>query len=217
MVFKYLRQRNEPVLAPIIRPADLTPDTYTPSADVFAVYHRNCAAKDIKRVLEVGTRRTAADRKTHSRDDYPHLADEDYVRLDIRDGLDVDVIGDLHALPVQWTERFDLFIADAVFEHLERPWIAAKEVARVLTPGAPFWIVTHQCFPIHGHPSDFFRFSTEALRVIFEDAGLIVDAAEYSDQCMIVPPENILPFSMVEGWNREFPSYNMVRATGRKP
>ncbi|OCP18525.1 MULTISPECIES: class I SAM-dependent methyltransferase [unclassified Ensifer] len=139
------------------------------------------------------------------------------MRLDIRDGIDVDFIGDLHALPQEWTSSFDLFIADAVFEHLERPWIAAKEVSRVLAPGAIFLAVTHQCYPIHGHPSDFFRFSTEALRVIFEDAGLVVEAVEYSDQCMIVLPEHLLPYKMIESWNREFPSYTMVRATGRKP
>lgn len=198
------------------RPAELVPHSHTPSVDVINVFNTNVSATNIRRVLEVGTRRTSPDRKTHSRDYFPHIADEDYVRLDIRDGIDVDFIGDLHALPQEWASSFDLFIADAVFEHLERPWIAAREVERVLAPGAVFLAVTHQCYPIHGHPSDFFRFSTEALRLIFEDAGLVVEAVEYSDQCMIVLPEHLLPYQMIESWNREFPSYAMVRATGRK-
>lgn len=60
----------------------------------------------------------------------------------------------------------------------------------------------------------FLPFSKEAFRLIFEDAGLIVDASEYTDQCMIIPPEEIVPYGFLEHWNREFPSYLLVRATG---
>lgn len=208
--------RRQPAPSKVER-SMLSPDTYVPEVNIYDVFWRNVQAKQPSKVLEVGTRRTAPDRKTHSRDWFPWVPHEDYIRLDIRDGMDVDMLGDIHNLPADWNDRFGCFIADAVFEHLERPWIAAKEVARVLEPGAPFLIVTHQCFPIHGHPNDFFRFSKEALRLIFEDAGLIVDAAEYGEQCMIVPPEHIVPYEMLEGWNREFPSYAMVRVTGRHP
>jgi 2-polyprenyl-3-methyl-5-hydroxy-6-metoxy-1,4-benzoquinol methylase len=45
---------------------------------------------------------------------------------------------------------FDALVAVAVFEHLERPWIAAKEVARVLKPGGFAYVSTHQTFPLHG-------------------------------------------------------------------
>lgn len=194
-----------------------SPQAYTAPVDVSATFRRNVLAAKPASVLEVGTRRTDPNRSTHSRDSFPWVPHEDYIRLDIRDGLDVDMLGDLHALPPEWNDRFDCFIADAVFEHLERPWVAAKEIARVLKPGASFYVVTHQCFPIHGHPNDFFRFSKEALRLLFEDAGLVVDAAEYGDQCMIVPPEHVVPSEILEEWNRAYPSYIMVRATGRKP
>ncbi len=195
----------------------LVPDAYTPDVNVGQVFREGILKQRPKSVLEVGTRRTAPDRETHKRDVFPWVAHDNYVRLDIRDGVDVDMIGDIHNLRAEWTGRFECFIADAVFEHLERPWIAAKEVARILASGGSFFIVTHQCYPIHGHPNDFFRFSKEALRLIFEDAGLIVDAAEYSEQCLIIPPENIVPYGMLDSWNREFPSYALVKATGHKP
>ena len=194
----------------------LKPDTYTPETHPGDVFWDHVRTRKPSRVLEVGTRRTVPDRATHKKNRFPWVAPKDYVKLDVRDGIDVDVIGDLHALPKEWTGKFDCFIAEAVFEHLERPWIAAKEVARILAPGGVFFVATHQCFPVHGHPSDFFRFSKEALRLIFEDAGLIVDASEYTDQCMIVPPEQIVPYGHLEHWNREFPSYILVRATGRR-
>lgn len=195
----------------------LSPQVHTPEVDPYGIFNQNISANKPMSVLEVGTRRSDPTRSTHSRGAFPWVPHEDYIRLDIRDGLDVDMLGDLHALPPEWSDRFGCFIADAVFEHLERPWIAAREVARVLKPGGAFLVVTHQCFPIHGHPNDFFRFSKEALRLIFEDAGLVVDAAEYGEQCMIVPPEHIVPYDMLEEWNRTYPSYVMVRVTGRKP
>lgn len=199
-----------------IRPM-LSPNVYVPEVNVYDVFWKHVHAVRPSCVLEVGTRRSAPDRQTHSLRFFPWVERENYVMLDARDGIDVDMLGDLHSLPADWSKKFECFIASAVFEHLERPWIAAKEVARVLSPGAPFLIVTHQCFPLHGHPNDFFRFSKEALRLIFEDAGLIVDAAEYSEQCMIIPPEHVVPYDMLDGWNREFPSYAMVLVTGRRP
>lgn len=202
--------------AATVRPM-LGPVQFKPEFNIRDVFWKEVAARTPMRVLEVGTRRSDPSRVTHKRGAFPWVADSDYVRLDIRAGIDVDMIGDLHKLPPEWTGTFGCVIADAVFEHLERPWIAAQEMSRILAPGGLFLVVTHQCYPIHGHPNDFFRFSKEALRLIFEDAGLTVSAAGYSDQCMIVPPESIVPYEILDHWNREFPSYAMVMVTGRKP
>lgn len=194
----------------------LGPDSYIPDVDPCRVFWDSVPIRQPKRVLEVGTRRTVPDRATHSHGMFPWVAGEDFVKLDIRPGIDVDVVGDLHSLPNEWTGKFDCFLASAVFEHLERPWIAAHEVARVLAPGGTFLVSTHQCYPIHGHPSDFFRFSKEALRLIFEDAGLIVDSCDYTERCMIVPSEHLIPYGHLDYWNKEFPSYVLVHAAGRK-
>ncbi|MGL4243701.1 MAG: SAM-dependent methyltransferase, partial [Beijerinckiaceae bacterium] len=99
----------------------IAPDAYHPGIDVVGAFHAEISARRPRRVLEVGTRRVDPEKHTHARDWFPWLADEDYVKLDVRDGIDVDVVGDLHALPAEWTGRFDCFMAGAVFEHLERP------------------------------------------------------------------------------------------------
>jgi len=192
------------------------PEPYEPSVQVEGVFRDTLASAERKMILEVGTLQAVPGRSTHSMSLFPAIEPKNYVKVDIIDGPDVDVVADLHNLPDDWTGKFDCFIAHAVFEHLERPWIAAKEVARILTPGGVFLVKTHQCFPVHGYPSDFFRFSDSALRLIFEDAGLVVDACGYDYRCMIVPPEEIVPDSMVFAWNREFPSYIHVGATGHK-
>jgi len=193
------------------------PEAYEPSVRVENVFRENIASVHRKMVLEVGTLQAVPGRATHSMALFPDIELHNYVKVDIIDGPDVDVVADLHSLPSDWTGRFDCFIANAVFEHLERPWIAAMEVARVLAPGGIFLVKTHQCFPIHGYPSDFFRFSDSAMRLIFEDAGLVVEACGYDHRCMIIPPEQIVPDSMVFAWNKEFPSYIHVGATGHKP
>ncbi|TDK39136.1 class I SAM-dependent methyltransferase [Rhizobium deserti] len=195
----------------------LTPEPYEPQVRVEDVFYQRLVDADRQRVLEVGTLQAVPGRSTHSMSLFPSVQPKNYVRLDIIDGPDVDVVGDLHKLPNDWNNRFDCFVAHAVFEHLERPWIAAKEVARVLAPGGRFLVKTHQCFPIHGYPSDFFRFSDAALRLIFEDAGLVVDACGYDYRCMIIPPKEIVPEAHLSGWNKEFPSYIHVGATGYKP
>jgi SAM-dependent methyltransferase len=192
------------------------PVPHEPPLDVNKMFWRMVADHRPRKVLEAGTLQSVSGRSTHHRAGFPQLAENDYVKLDLRPGPDVDVVGDLHALPNDWTGQFECFIAIAVWEHLERPWIAAKEVARILAPGGFFLISTHQCFPIHGYPRDFFRFSREALKLIIEDAGLSISACEYRHRCMIVPPNDVVPQADVGDWNSTWPSYVLVEAIGRK-
>ena len=198
-------------------PGPARPPVYVPDVDAPALFWSGVAHKQPGRILEAGTLQSVPGVSTHCRGHFPQVADADYVRVDLIGGTDVDVVADLHALPASWSGGFDCFIANAVWEHLARPWIAAREVARVLAPGGVFLIGTHQCFPIHGYPSDFFRFSREALRLLFEDAGLVVDAADYQSRCMILPPAEVLDPAQVAGWNKKYPSFNLVFATGHKP
>lgn len=199
---------GEAVVAPL--------PTRTP-VDVERVFFDMVADRPLRRVLEAGTLQSVPGRSTHWHHRFPSVAAADYLRLDIGEGPDVDVVGDLHALPAAWTDGFDVFVANAVFEHLERPWIAAREIHRVLAPGGLFFVCTHQTFPVHGYPSDFFRFSREALALIFRDAGFEIAAADYAGRCAIVPPPEIVPAAMLAGWNRDFESWILVAACGRKP
>jgi len=69
---------------------------------------------------------------------------------------------------------------------LQRPWIAAAEIGKVLRPGAQIFCYTHFAFPEHGYLSDYFRFTRAALETIFTDAGLEVLATDYENPCTIV-------------------------------
>jgi len=182
----------------------------------FVAFQEAIQSKSINTVVEFGTAQAVPGRSTHSFALFPGLDRSQYTMVDIKSGDDVDVVADIHALPAEWTNRFDICIAGAVFEHLERPWIAAKEVARILAPGGLCYVLTHQTFPLHGFPSDFFRFSTDALALIFSDAGLEVLNVGYAGRTSIIAPPEIVPAEIIDIWNEQSPSYALVAVLARK-
>ncbi len=118
------------------------------------------------RILELGTCRSQPDKPTISRHRFPDAAE--YVGTDFQDGLDVDVVADAHALSATFApESFDAIISLSTFEHLKYPFLAAHEIMKCLKVGGRLFVQTHQTFHLHAYPSDYFRFSTEALAAMF--------------------------------------------------
>jgi len=139
--------------------------------------------KDMKgySVMEIGTRRWGKN-PTHHKDWFPGHGK--FVMTDFMAGEDVDVIADAHELSRSFGESsFDVIIACSLFEHLERPWIVAEEILKTLKPGGIFFIQTHQTFPVHGFPNDYFRYTREGLMVLFNKAS--EKYAEYEFPCEI--------------------------------
>lgn len=167
------------------------------------------AAMDRPAVIEVGTLRAEPDRPTHHTEWAPHGT---WTRVDAYPGQDVDVVADAHHLvwdgtgqgvPMFGAEAFDAYVACSVFEHLRRPWVAMEQAAAVVRPGGLVYVATHQTFPLHGYPSDYFRFSKEALAGIMEDAGLRVVTAGYLYRCAVIPPPEVTRWNTapdVEAW-----------------
>lgn len=68
-------------------------------------------------------------------------------------------------------ERFDLVIAEMVFEHLKYPYRAGKNVFDMVTDGGQFLISVPFMFPIHRYPIDCTRWSAEGLRYFMHEIG----------------------------------------------
>lgn len=100
---------------------------------------------------------------------------EQIVQLEISGYPYTDVINQSEILPFS-DAVFDCVFSLAVTEHVNRPWILAEEMQRVLKPGG--LLIADSAFmqPLHGFPSHFFNMTGEGLREIF--SGLEVTSLQ---------------------------------------
>lgn len=81
---------------------------------------------------------------------------------------------DIMSMPYE-DNTFDYVIADQVLEHVRKPWIAVEEVRRVLKPGGLSVVTSVLMFPVHGVPEDYWRFTPDGLKVLFENFSKVHD------------------------------------------
>ncbi|MEH3147237.1 MAG: methyltransferase type 11 [Methylobacterium frigidaeris] len=159
---------------------------FRPADAAFAAMRETFRSEVARRggsLVEIGSRsRSGID----YRDWFP--ANIRYVGVDITAGDNVDVVADAHHLTGAIDERFDFAFSMAVFEHLLMPWKVALELNGILNDRALGLIVSHGAWPLHEEPWDFWRYSKEAWRGIFnKHTGFEVIAAEYEHPASIVP------------------------------
>lgn len=68
-------------------------------------------------------------------------------------------------------DRFDLIIADQVFEHLKWPYRAGRNVFAMLRPGGHFLITAPFLVRLHKSPIDCSRWSEEGLFYLLQECG----------------------------------------------
>jgi SAM-dependent methyltransferase len=122
-----------------------------------------------------------------------NVDDPQIIRMDVCRTPFVDLVGDAHALPFR-SESLGLVYATAVFEHLKEPWVAAREIWRVLKPGGYVLADCNFVFPFHGFPAVYFNASGEGLRQLF---------LEFTELEVAVPPWQMPSFA-VEAILREY-------------
>lgn len=120
-------------------------------------------ARPVGSALELGSRNVTGYLR---RDWIP--ADWKYTGFDIEAGENVDIVGDAHEL-TKYTGRrkYDVIFAVSVFEHLLMPWKVVVELNRALKPGGLIFVVTHQTWPLHVAPTDYYRYSSDAWPGLF--------------------------------------------------
>ena len=143
-------------------------------------------ALDRPRVLEIGTKRIKSQPSTIRKDWVPNAGE--YIGTDAEPGVDVDVVSDVHSLSSTFGEnQFDVIISCSVYEHIRYPWIATVEIARVLRLGGLVFIHTHNAYPLHGYPHDYWRYTTDSLEALFSAvAGFRCLGTQYEFPCKIV-------------------------------
>lgn len=73
-------------------------------------------------------------------------------------------------------EAFDVVYSHQVLEHIPKPWIAAKEMTRVLKKGGIGIHTTCAFNPRHGPPvfNDYYRFLPDGLEQLFDGVKVLV-------------------------------------------
>ena len=137
-----------------------------PSGTIFYDFLEALRTMPAPRVLEIGSR-------ARSGNTYLDFLPEgtEYLGVDVKAGPNVDVVADAHDLRAALGgQKFDAVFCISVFEHLAMPWKVAVSINQVLNDGGLVFVGTHQSFPLHDQPWDFWRFSDEAWKCLFNRA-----------------------------------------------
>lgn len=96
---------------------------------------------------------------------------EHCLNVDIKLKPGVDMECDIHALPVEFANRFDAIVCVAVLQYCREPQAVANELFRTLKPGGLLYVDAPFVQPYCPDTPDLWRFTQEGLRLIFERAG----------------------------------------------
>jgi SAM-dependent methyltransferase len=118
-------------------------------------------------VLEVGSKDYGS-----TPDLRPFLPGCQYVGIDMEAGKGVDLVLDLTddlsaisaRLPVA---KFNTVICFSVLEHCCNPFKMCANISDLLNPGGLVFVSVPFSWKIHGFPSDYWRFTPQAIRVLF--------------------------------------------------
>lgn len=150
---------------------------------LYGEFFKRIASRQVGSLLEVGARaRSGITRRELVPKGW------EYLGLDIMTGENVDLVGDAHELSALFkTKRFQAIMAFSVLEHLLMPWKFVVELNQILEMGAIGIFTTHQCWPLHDSPWDFWRFSDKAWAGLLNPAtGFEILDAQMGERAFIV-------------------------------
>ena len=99
-----------------------------------------------------------------------------YIGLDLEPGEGVDRVCDIERECPDLQAA--LVICCSVLEHVQRPWIAAENIAKLVRPGGQLYISVPWVWKYHAYPDDYWRFSWRGIQVLFP--GFVWEQPMYS-------------------------------------
>jgi SAM-dependent methyltransferase len=107
-------------------------------------------------------------------------------------------------------DTFDIVMSGQVLEHVRKPWVWMKELARVCVPGGAVLTISPVNWPYHEAPVDCWRVYPEGMRALCEDAGLTVELSVFDN--FERRPLSWFPGKSYDFWHR--PRKRLNRAKG---
>ena len=131
------------------------------------------------------------------------------------------ILGDITNCPEIKSESFDFIYTQDTFEHIDKPWLAAQEMMRLLKPGGLVYVITLFSWRYHKAPQDYFRYTPFGLCSLFD--GLTHLEANWDAKNRRGPngmglqgdgtAGDIVPVDMLGAWRENWRVYYL----GRKP
>ncbi len=109
----------------------------------------------------------------------------DVVTVDAFASPGVDIVGDIHALPIA-DDEYDCVICTGTLEHVRDPWQAVRELRRVLKLGGIVHIDVPFMQGYHADPHDYWRFTKEGLRLLCRDFEELDSGVHIGPTCGMV-------------------------------
>jgi SAM-dependent methyltransferase len=143
-----------------------------------------------------------------------------YVNLDLEHSDETNVVGDITACPEIADGSYDIVVSVDVFEHIDRPWLAAGEIARILAPGGLAYTSTLFSWRYHPCPIDFWRYTPDALEFLF--AGLMTldkgfDLTERRRDVRKKAKADPMPLDALGGWRENVRVFHAGLKPARGP
>jgi SAM-dependent methyltransferase len=110
---------------------------------------------------------------------------EDVQTFDLFPGEGVDITGDIHHMPID-DASYDCVFCTGTLEHVADPWLAVREIHRVLAPGGLVHIDVPFIQGYHADPTDFWRFTLDGLRLLCRDFDELAAGVHIGPTCGMV-------------------------------
>jgi SAM-dependent methyltransferase len=121
----------------------------------------------------------------------PFFPGKVYIGCDMREGLGVDRVEDVHCLKMK-SNSIGTILFFETLEHVENVYQAMKEIYRVLKPNGMVIMSSVLNFPLHDYPSDYWRFTPQAFELLLK--GFVVYEVEFSGDFRF--PEGVYGFGI---------------------
>jgi SAM-dependent methyltransferase len=138
----------------------------------------------------------------------------EYIGIDVTDGPNVDIVADAHNIADFIKSPVDYVCSISTFEHFIMPWKVVLEINKILVPGGKVFSHSHQTWPEHDVPYDFFRFSDQAWFGLFNaHTGFQVNEVKSGHPVAVLAKYNVGgPFEEME----HSPGYAMSVCVAQK-
>lgn len=117
-------------------------------------------------------------------------------------------------------ERFDLIIAEQVFEHIRHPLRAARNIRAMLRPGGMILVTTPFLIKYHPAPLDVSRWTHVGMAALLDDAGFVdIHTDSWGNkECLIANLDEWVDFEPGRHSLANDPQFPVsVWGTGRRP